>query len=141
MKPRSDIATRLRLASGLVLMVFAMSHFLTHALALHSLDAVDAGSDVFRAVWRSPPGTILLYTALIAHMVLALFKLYRRRSLRMPLWEVFQIGLGLAIPFWLAVHVVATRGLNEVYDVKDIYPLQFAWVWAEGAGRQTVMLL
>ncbi|MEM9440792.1 MAG: adenylate/guanylate cyclase domain-containing protein [Pseudomonadota bacterium] len=141
MKPRSDIATRLRLASGLVLMVFAMSHFLTHALALHSLDAVDAGSDVFRAVWRSPPGTILLYAALIAHMVLALFKLYRRRSLRMPLWEVFQIGLGLAIPFWLAVHVVATRGLNEVYDVKDIYPLQFAWVWAEGAGRQTVMLL
>ncbi len=138
---RPDIATRLRLATGLVLMTFVTSHFVNHALTLHSVDAVDAGSDVFRAVWRSLPGTVLLYGALLIHMALALSKIYRRRSLRMPAWEVAQVALGLAIPFWLAVHVIGTRGAHEVFGVRDNYLLQFAVIWQGNAWQQTVMLL
>ncbi|MCC2664305.1 MAG: hypothetical protein K0S35_2227, partial [Geminicoccaceae bacterium] len=43
MSPRADIATRLRLATGLVLMVFTASHLLNHALGIHSLAAMELG--------------------------------------------------------------------------------------------------
>jgi adenylate cyclase len=124
-----------------VLMAFAASHLANHALALGSLDLVEAGGDVFRAVWRSPPGTALLYGALAGHIALAVVGLYRRRSLRMPLWQALQIVLGLVIPFWLVVHVIGTRGLNELFGVRDIYHFQFAMIWPEGFGRQSVLIL
>ena len=141
MIPRLTIATRLRLASGLVLMTFVAGHLTNHALTLHSLEAVEAGRRVFTAIWRSPPGAILLYAALFTHILLTLFKLYQRRRLRMPLWELAQIGLGLLIPFWLVLHVTATRGAHEILGVHDSYLLQFAAVWPDNAERQTVMLL
>src|ERR687898_3029579 len=103
MSPRADLTTKLRLASGLVLMVFTASHLLNHALGIHSLQAMEQGRALFVAVWRSPPGTLLLFSALFGHIALAVLKLYRRRSLRMPPWEIAQIGLGLLIPFWLTV--------------------------------------
>jgi adenylate cyclase len=141
MKPRSDITTRLRLASGLVLMVFVTGHLMNHALTLHSLEAVAMGRRLFSLVWRSPPGSILLYAALIAHVALTLFKLYQRRRLRMPLWEMGQVALGLAIPFWLTLHIIGTRGVHELFGVNDSYLLQFGWVWAGNPWRQTIMLL
>ncbi|MEZ5930649.1 MAG: adenylate/guanylate cyclase domain-containing protein [Alphaproteobacteria bacterium] len=141
MTQHANIATRLRLASGLVLMAFVAGHLINHALVLHSLDAVEAGRSVFRGVWRSPPGTFLLYGALITHILLVLAKLYQRRQLGMPLWEVLQILLGLAIPFWLVVHLVGTRGAHEMFGVDDSYLLQFAWIWSGNAWQQTVMLL
>ncbi|MGH1483199.1 MAG: adenylate/guanylate cyclase domain-containing protein [Geminicoccales bacterium] len=141
MTPRSDIATKLRLFSGLVLMTFVAMHFVNHALALRSLDAVNAGQLVFKAIWRSPAGSILLYGALLIHVALVIAKIYRRRSLRMPIWEAFQIILGLLIPFWLAIHIVGTRGLHENFGVDDSYHLQFAIIWSSGAWRQTIMLL
>jgi adenylate cyclase len=63
MTARSDIATRLRLASGLVLMAFACSHLLNHTLGIHSLAAMEAGGRVFVTVWRTAPATLLLYAA------------------------------------------------------------------------------
>jgi hypothetical protein len=50
MTTRADVATRLRLASGLVLMAFACSHLLNHTLGIHSLAAMEAGGRVFVAV-------------------------------------------------------------------------------------------
>ena len=37
---RGDVLQRLRLASGLVLLTFAATHFLNHALGLMSLEAM-----------------------------------------------------------------------------------------------------
>ena len=141
MKQPSNFATRVRLLSGLVLMAFVVGHLVNHALTLHSLDAVAMGRRVFMSVWRSPPGEIALYASLVAHIGLTLAKLYQRRLLRMPLWEMVQIGLGLAIPFWLAVHIIGTRGIHEVFGVHDSYMLQFAWVWGGNAWGQTILLL
>ena len=95
MSPRADLATRLRLASGLVLMAFTAGHLGNHALGIASLEAMERGREVFLALWRSPPGTILLFGALLGHALLVIDKLYRRRSLRMPAWEAAQILLGL----------------------------------------------
>ena len=112
-----------------------------HALTLRSLEAALAGQVIFKAIWRSLPGTLLLYGALLTHMALAITKIYRRRSLRMPVWEAFQIILGLLIPFWLAVHIIGTRGVHEVFGVDDSYHIQFAAIWPDGAWRQTIMLV
>ncbi|MGI9419844.1 MAG: adenylate/guanylate cyclase domain-containing protein, partial [Geminicoccaceae bacterium] len=139
--PPSNIGVQIRLFSGLVLMVFVAGHLINHALTLHSLEAVAAGRNAFTAIWRSGPGTILLYGALIAHVTMTLWRLYQRRRLRMPIWEAVQILLGLAIPFWLAVHIIGTRGVHQAFGVDDTYLLQFARIWDFGAQRQTNMLL
>src|SRR5262249_39807040 len=83
-------------------------HFLNHALGLISLAAMEAGRHWFLALWRSVPGTVALYGALLVHGVLGLWLLYQRRSLHMPAWEATQYGLGLILPALLANHVTAT---------------------------------
>ncbi len=141
LKPHSDILTRLRLISGLVLMTFVVMHFVNHALTLHSIEAVVAGSAIVSGIWRNPAGTVLLYGAFLTHIMLVFLKLFRRRSLRMPIWEAFQIVVGLLIPFWLAIHIVGTRGVHEVFGTGDSYQEQFAIVWPGRAWGQTIMLL
>ena len=118
---RADLATRLRLASGLVLMTYVASHLVNHALGIHSLQAMERGLALFGAVWRSWPGSVLLYGALLTHVALVMHKLYHRRSLKMPAWEVLQVVLGLTIPFFLVVHVIGTRGLYQLAGVEDSY--------------------
>jgi adenylate cyclase len=141
MQPRSDPTTRLRLASGLVLMVFVASHLANHALGIISLAAMEQGRVLFVAVWRSLPGALLLYAALFGHIGLVLHRLWRRRSLRMPAWEAAQITLGLLIPFWLAGHILATRGVNLRFGVDDDYIYVLNRLWPAGALRQSLMLI
>jgi adenylate cyclase len=141
MTTRSDLATRLRLASGLVLMAFALTHLVNHALGIHSLAAMEAGGTVFVAVWRTVPATLLLYGAFAIHITLALLKLWRRRSLRMPAWETAQVALGISIPFWLVVHIVGTRGSHQFFGVDDSYAYVLNTLWPDGAAKQTLMLV
>src|SRR6266404_1568140 len=100
---------RLRLATGLIVACFVVGHFLNHSLGVVSIDAMDRVRVVLAAWWRSAPGTVLLYGSLITHFALALVSLYRRTTLRMPVWEAAQLVLGLAVPPLLIAHVVGTR--------------------------------
>ena len=72
-----------RLGSGLVLFAFALTHFLNHALGLVSVETMECVQEVRRAIWRSLPGTVLLYGAAAVHVALVLWKLARRRTWRM----------------------------------------------------------
>lgn len=71
---------RLRLASGLVLFAYILSHLLNHALGAISLDHAEAGLRVAMQVWHSLPGTALLYGAAATHFALALRTLFLRRN-------------------------------------------------------------
>ena len=53
----------LRLAGGLILFTYLLTHFINHALGLVSLDAMAAGRVWFLALWRNPLGTTALYGA------------------------------------------------------------------------------
>src|SRR5260221_8312728 len=99
---------RARLISGLVLFTYVLTHLLNHALGLISLDALDLGRRVFIGFWRTRPVTLVLYAAILTHLSLALWSIYRRRSLRMPAWEASQLLLGLSIPPLLLQHVFGT---------------------------------
>jgi len=115
------LVRRIRLITGLVLLGYVTSHLLNHALGVHSLGAMEWGRTWFLAVWRTPVGTFALYGSLSAHLLLALYAVYERRSLRMPPGEVAQLLLGLAIPILLAEHIVGTRLAFELAGAQDNY--------------------
>lgn len=138
---RGSIQQRLRLASGFVLFAFATTHFLNHALGLVSLEAMHQMQQVRTFVTRSAPGTVVLLVALLTHIMLALDKLAKRETWRMPRWEAVQIGLGLAIPFLLFPHIINTRIAHVFFNVDDSYLYELVRLWPESAVLQSSLLL
>lgn len=132
-----SILNRVRLASGLILMTYVATHLLNHALGIISLNAMEEGRHVFLFVWRSPPGTVLILGAITAHIVCILITLFRRRTWRgIRPGEIVQLATGFAIPPLLILHVVANRGLHEMFGFEDTYAwmLMNVWVWAPWEG-------
>ena len=72
-----------RLVTGLVLFAYVASHLSNHALGLLGLDAMEAGRQLFLALWRNPICMTALYGSLTIHLALALWALYQRRHLRL----------------------------------------------------------
>jgi len=94
---RPSVVRRVWLWSGLVLFIYVATHLVNHALGLISLEAMETGRDWFIRMWRHPVGTVALYSALSAHIILALRSLYQRRYFRLLAWEALQLLLGLSI--------------------------------------------
>ena len=138
---RGDILQRLRLVSGLILFAFATTHFLNHALGLISVDAMQEAQKWRWAVTRSMSGTIVLAAALVMHIALALYKLARRSTLRMPPWELVQLVGGLTIPFLLFPHIVNTRSAKLLFGVNDTYIYELLKLWPSSAITQSLLLL
>ena len=138
---RGDVAQRLRITSGLILFAFALTHFLNHALGLISIDTMHLAQEWRWVVTRSAPGTFVLLVALVTHMALALYKLVKRTTLRMPAWELIQIGLGLLIPFLLLPHIVNTRIARVFFGVEDNYLYELARLWPASALLQSCLLM
>ncbi len=134
---------RLRLATGLVLFAYIATHLANHALGLVSLAAMDAGREWFLWLWRNPVGTAALYGSLLVHFGLALWALYLRRSLRMPVLEALQLALGLSILPLLTIHAVGTRLGFEWFGFNDTYTpvlLNF-WRWRTDLGVRQALLV
>ena len=138
---RGDVTQRLRILSGLILFAFATAHFLNHAMGLIHLETMHEFQGWRTLVTRSVPGTFVLLAALITHMTLALFKLAKRSTLRLPAWELVQIALGLAIPFLLLPHIVNTRIAHVFFGVQDNYLYELARLWPASAILQSTLLL
>lgn len=115
------MTARLRLWSGIVLFAYATIHLINHVMVLVSVGVADAVRGVNAAVWHSLPGTALLYGAFTAHITLALWALFRRRSLRLTRWEWAQLALGVSIVPLGMTHLVGTRLANELYGVNTNY--------------------
>lgn len=135
------VLRRLRLATGLILFAFLTTHLTNHALGLVSLETMEAGRLWFLALWRSPIGTLALYGSLVTHFVLALVSIYRRRHLRMPVWEAMQLGLGLAIPPLLISHMVGTRIANVWFGSADPYERVVLTLWVLRPDRGALQAL
>ena len=138
---RGDILQRLRIGSGLILFAFATTHFLNHALGLIHLETMHEVQQWRWVITRSWPGTFVLLMALITHMSLALYKLANRNTFRLPPWELFQIALGLLIPFLLLPHIVNTRIARVFFGVEDNYLYELARLWPDSAILQSTLLL
>ena len=95
----------LRLASGLTLFAFALFHFLNHALGLWSLDAMAAAQSWRLAVTRSALGSGLLAAALVTHLALALWRIARLRTWRLPRGTLAALVTGALIAVLLPTHL------------------------------------
>ncbi|MEP4247054.1 adenylate/guanylate cyclase domain-containing protein [Tateyamaria sp.] len=126
---RGSWASRVRIVSGLVLMLYVTVHLLNLATALISFEAFDAVQRVRLWVIRSIPGTTVIALALAAHMILSLGKVALARSLRMPASDLVQIVLGLIIPLILVSHVTYTRGAHEILGVQTMLGYMNALLW------------
>jgi adenylate cyclase len=131
----------LRLASGLTLFAFALFHFLNHALGLWSLDAMAAFQHARLAVTRSLPGSLALGAALALHLGLALWRLARLRTWRLPAATLGPLLSGMAIAVLLIPHLfesgIAPRAAGGVMS----YPAALGLLWPGSALVQSLLLL
>ena len=132
---------QLRLWSGVLLFAFALTHLANHALGLVSLQAAEAARLYFVGFWRIPVIELSLALAGLVHVLFALVRLWRRRGLRMPAVEWLQIGLGLAIPFWLTIHVLATALVSRVNGTDDTYTYYLSLIWPGGMQLMTTLVV
>ncbi len=137
---RGGLTRNLSLVSGLILFAFAATHFLNHAIGLVSLELMDQAQGWRLAVTRSWPGVIILAAALVTHVVFGLLKLFGRRTLRLPAWELAQLFLGLAIPFLLLPHIIDTHVASTLFGVQDSYLYELARLWPANALNQSLLL-
>ncbi len=130
-----------RLWSGLILIVFVTSHFLNHALGIFGVAVMEQAQEWRILVWRSWPGTILLFGAFATHVGLSLRRVVGRRTWRMPWLEALQILLGILIPFILLGHVIGTRVLSSLADIDDSYANVLRYLWPANAWVQSLALV
>jgi adenylate cyclase len=136
---------KIRLITGLILFAYAASHFLGHATGLFGLAIMDAvGRNVILAPWQTLIGRTALVCSLLIHAGLGLRALYRRRHLKAPALETWQLGLGLLIPLFLFPHVVDARLGSALYDFDDSYYRILYRIWIAAAAvalpRQLILL-
>ena len=100
---------------------YLISHFTNHMLGLVSLDAMEAALQVLYRFWSYPVVSWALYGAFAVHFGLALWALWQRRTLRMPVVMALQYVLGFTVPLLALQHVTATRIAKSFYDADSAY--------------------
>lgn len=141
MEQVSSWSRDIRFASGLVLFVFALTHFLNHAAGIAGLAAMEEVQNWRYALWHSWPGTAALYGSFLVHPFFALLRVAQRRTFKMPLREILQIGLGVAIPLLLIDHIVGTRVMGTLFEQDESYHAVLRRLWPGLAWTQSLLLL
>ena len=134
---------RVRLWSGLIVAAFVIGHLLNHASSIVSVDLAEQTRRALAVFWHQRWAQALLYGSFIVHFIAVLAVLYRRRTLRMPAWEMTQMLLGGVMIPLLAAHVVATRGLYGEFDLTPDYARTAFMLWSapDIVIKQTVLTL
>jgi adenylate cyclase len=126
----SGISVRqIRLASGVVLFAYLVSHFLNHALGNISIDALAEGVHYHTLFWQFLPVAIILYTAVLLHSGLGIWALYQRRQFSWRTIELLQLLLGLSIPLLIAMHIIGARVAQTLFAHEKLYPQELYAFW------------
>jgi adenylate cyclase len=120
---------QVRLACGLVLFSYLVSHFLNHALGNISMEALAAGVYYHTLFWQFIPVAIVFYTAALVHAGLGVFALYQRRQFRWKAIEPLQLVLGLSIPALIIAHIAGVRLGQTLFGHDKLYPQVFYAYW------------
>jgi adenylate cyclase len=120
---------QIRLASGIVLFAYLLSHFLNHALGNISLEALAGGVYYHTLFWQFLPVAIVFYAAVLVHTGLGVWALYERRQFRWKAIEPLQLVLGLSIPALIVAHVVGVRLGQALYGTEILYPQVLFVYW------------
>jgi adenylate cyclase len=126
---RGISARQIRLASGLILFAYLVSHFLNHALGNISMDALASGVYYHVAFWQFLPVAIAFYAAALAHTGLGIWALYERRQFRWKAIEPLQLVLGLSIPALIITHIAGVRLGQTLFGHEKLYPQVLFAYW------------
>lgn len=133
----------LRMLSGTVLFVFVTLHLLNMAFGLISIDAVETARTYLTAPWSFEPVFVLLMLSMVVHMILGLYSLYRRSTLRMSGYDGSQLIFGLLIMPLLASHIVGIYATKSIFDTDPTYRLilNIFWVSSPLEGLRQVFVV
>src|SRR5712672_366249 len=120
---------QVRLACGVVLFAYLISHFLNHALGNISMEALADGVYFHVAFWQFLPVAIVFYTACLVHTGLGVWALYERRQFRWKAIEPLQLVLGLSIPALVITHIVGVRIGHTLFGHEKLYPQVLFAYW------------
>jgi adenylate cyclase len=123
---------KLRLATGLVLFTYVLTHLLNHAMLNISVVAADQVLLIQKFIWQGPVGTAALYASLTTHALLGVWALYDRRYFQWRASEIWQLALGLSIPALLANHLTVTRAALTFYGLDKGYIAELDALWIAG---------
>src|SRR6202795_2674678 len=126
---RSVGVRQIRLACGLVLFAYLLSHFINHALGNISLDALATGVKYHTTFWKSLPIATVFYAAAAAHAGLGIWALYQRRQFHWKAIEPIQLVLGLSIPALIITHLAGVRIDDVLFQHQKLYPQVFYSYW------------
>jgi len=114
---------RIRLITGSILFFYVSMHFIPLIAGNISLETMEALRPYIQGGWETWPGLIVLYSAMIGHMALGFYAIYKRRRWRgIRMMELVQLVTGVSVPMLLSLHLVSTRiaaagwGLSPTYD-------------------------
>ena len=118
---------RLRLYSGIILFFYALTHLLNHSINILSLETASyIKENIFRAIWKSYVGSVLLYGSFIIHIPLGLLSIITRKSFRITLKEWLQILFIILALYVFVQHVAGTYILTRSFDSELPYSVLFS---------------
>src|ERR1700723_1065888 len=120
---------QVRLACGLVLFAYLVSHFLNHALGNISLGALAVGIHYHILFWQFLPVAMVFYAAALIHAGLGIWALYQRRQFSWRAIEPLQLLLGLSIPTLVISHVAGIRLGHALFGIEKLSPQVFYADW------------
>ena len=132
---------QIRLACGLVLFTYLLSHFINHALGNISLDAMAQGIKYHKAFWKLLPVAIVFYSAATVHTGLGFWALYERRQFRWKAIEPIQLALGLSVPALIITHLAGVRIAEVLFQHQKLYPQVFYAYWIVSPYKMWLMYL
>jgi adenylate cyclase len=120
---------QVRLACGLVLFAYLVSHFLNHALGNISLQAMGTGVAFHAWFWQLRPVAVVFYGAAVIHTGLGIWALYERRQFHRKAVEPLQLILGLSIPALIVAHIIGMRLSSVLFQQERGYEQVFYVYW------------
>jgi adenylate cyclase len=129
----SSILRRMRMVSGLVLLLFVTMHLVNLGLGLRSLDTMEQARPILMGLWEKAAGVVLLSAAVLVHGVFGLWSIAMRRSLAMSRTDWVQMVLGLVTTPLLVNHVILVQvfqSLNALYRPDYGLALSVYWKYA-----------
>src|SRR4030081_3918617 len=132
---------QIRLACGLVLFAYLVSHFVNHALGNVSMDALAAGVYFHTLFWQFLPIAIVFYAASLTPAGPAVGALHERRQLRWKSIEPLQLVLGLSIPALIITHLAGVRLGHTLFGHEKLYPQVFYAYWVVWPYKMWLMVI
>src|SRR5437763_2452787 len=120
---------QVRLASGLVLFAYLVSHFVNHALGNISMEALAGGVYWHTLFWQFLPVAMVFDAACLVHTALGVWALYERRQFRWKAIEPLQLVLGLSVPALIITHIIGVRLGHTLFGHEKLYPQVFFAYW------------